>query len=311
VVVCAKGDSSEFVRDQLREAGLPAVHVTGGVAAWGALHVPLCVASERLEVWQVSRYGKGCLSYLVASGGEAVVVDPSRFAGAYEDLARQLGARIVCVLDTHVHADHLSGAAELARRSGARHVTPQQATATGAIGVGAERGAIRALHTPGHTPESTSLLLSSGHLLSGDTLFASGVGRPDLGGELESWGRMLHASLRDVIGPLLPETVVLPGHFASAREARGDGTVCATLGQLRASLPELSDPDVTGFVARLAAGVRPPPPEYERIADANRRQVDPGEAGDEWELGRNECAAARSRTAPRPPDGHEAEGAHA
>jgi glyoxylase-like metal-dependent hydrolase (beta-lactamase superfamily II) len=287
------------------------------MAAWGALHVPLRIgrAGQDLEVWQVSRYGKGCLSYLVASGDEAIVVDPSRFLGAYEDLARRLGVRIVGVLDTHVHADHVSGAAELARRTGTRYASPLAAADHGMIRIGRDPEAIRALRTPGHTPESTSFLLSSGHLLSGDTLFAAGVGRPDLGGELESWGRMLHSSLRDVIGRLLPETVVLPGHFASAREAGDDGAVWATLGQLRASLPELAEPDARNFVARLAADVRPPPPEYEHIVNANRTLRDPGDAADEWELGKNQCAAAaaasRAVSPHRPPGAHEAEGLHA
>ena len=318
VVLCAKGDSSEFVRDRLCEAGLQAVHVGGGMAAWGTLHVPLRLTEppEELQIWQVSRYGKGCLSYVLASDGDAVVVDPSRFVGVYEELARKQGARIFGVLDTHVHADHVSGAAELARRTGARYVSPL--TTSGqhdVIGIGRVREAVRAMRTPGHTPESTSFLLASGHLLSGDTLFVGGVGRPDLGNELESWGQMLYASLRDVIGPLLPETVVLPAHFASAGEARRDGAVCATLGQLRDSLPELSERDPRAFLDRLAASITSPPPAYALIVNANRTLLDPGDAADEWELGRNECAAAcagRRSAPPRPPaGGHGAEGAHA
>ncbi len=304
VVLCAKGDSSEFVKDVLREAGLQAVHVGGGMAAWGRLHVPLPIpGDDRLEVWQVNRCGKGCLSYLVSSGSEAIVIDPSRFTAVYEDLAVALGARIVATLDTHVHADHVSGGARLAERAGARYWNPLSTAQTGdVLGIGRVRDAVRVLRTPGHTPESTSFLIGAHHLVTGDTLFVGGVGRPDLGGALESWGRMLHASLRDVIAPLPASTVVLPAHFASAREAHGDGAVHATLGAVRRTVPELMNIDVDEFLAGLAAHARSAPPEYQRILAANRTLVDPGEVADAWELGKNECAASAARLAPDSPE---------
>src|SRR5512144_819647 len=109
IAVCAKGDSSAFVAEILREAGTDAVNLVGGRPAWGDLHVPVRVggAAGRLELWQVNRYGKGCLSYVVLAGGQAVVVDASRHLDVYEAFLRERSATLVQVLDTHVHADHL------------------------------------------------------------------------------------------------------------------------------------------------------------------------------------------------------------
>ena len=201
LVLCAKGGSSEFVAELLREAGINAKNIVGGMVAYGDYLQPVCVpldANEagHFEIWQLNRRGKGCLSYVIRCGTEAVVVDPSRHVWEYERFVERLGARIVRVFDTHVHADHLSGGPELARLSGASYfvavgdegklqhaVTPVRDGEE--IRLGADQASpltIRVMQTPGHTPGSTSLLVGRRHLLTGDTIFVAGIGRPDLGG---------------------------------------------------------------------------------------------------------------------------------
>jgi glyoxylase-like metal-dependent hydrolase (beta-lactamase superfamily II) len=314
IVICAKGDSSEFVKDLLLEAGIPAVHVAGGMIAWGDLHVPLRVPAEPgapFELWQLSRYGKGCLSYAIVAHGEAAIVDPSRFVELYESFARDRGARIVEVLETHVHADHLSGGAELARRTGARYRVVNGLGREPALGVeiapledgealrvggpGGVTLSAQVLRTPGHTPGSTSYLVGGKYLLSGDTLFVQGVGRPDLGGHLEDWGRQLHHTLTAVVGKLPGDVTVLPAHFAGAAEAEPTGIVRGVLGAIRDRAPEfhISDPDE--FVERMRANMKDPPAVYAEIVKANLGLVDPGENAGEWELGKNECAATAAR----------------
>src|SRR5262249_46295863 len=123
VVLCAQGGSSAMVVDMLREAGIAARNVAGGMVAYGEYLEPVKVPfdDDRVggsEIWQVNRRGKGCLSYVVRAAGDAIVVDPSKDVQWYETFVRQLGAKIVRVLDTHVHADHLSGGPALAARSG-------------------------------------------------------------------------------------------------------------------------------------------------------------------------------------------------
>jgi glyoxylase-like metal-dependent hydrolase (beta-lactamase superfamily II)/rhodanese-related sulfurtransferase len=312
VVLCAKGGSSAMIAELLGDAGRPARNVEGGMVAYGehlqALRVPTGTRGG-LEIWQLNRRGKGCLSYLLRSGGEAVVVDPSRRTEVYRELALRLGARIVRVLDTHVHADHLSGGPALAAAVGApysvdagagfelrRAVRPLEDGETIRFG----ESAIRVLASPGHTPGSVLLLAGERHLLSGDTLFVAGVGRPDLGGQAEAWGRALFATLRDRIGPLPDETVVLPAHFASVSEIGPDGIVSSRLGDLRGRAPEMQIRDERSFVGAMVASVSKPPAAYEHIVRANLGlESAPEEQMTEWELGKNQCAASASAAADR------------
>lgn len=324
VVICAKGGSSDYVAGLLRQAGRPAVNLDGGMAAWGDLHVPLRIPTGpgdgAFELWQINRYGKGCLSYLIVAGDEAAVVDPSRFTDVYMRLAAERGARIVEVLETHVHADHLSGGALLARQTGARlrvlaghgaeprlevPITPFDADQT-EIRLGSGPGvAIQALaiRTPGHTPGSVSYLVADRYLLSGDTLFVQGVGRPDLGGHVEEWGRALFKTLNDVVARLPDDLVVLPAHFSSRSEVGADGIVQGRLGDLREQAPEFAIADPDEFVAAMRAGVQEPPAIYAEIVRANLGLVEPGERASEWELGRNECAASAHLQATAGPGG--------
>jgi len=316
VVVCAKGSSSEFVAELLRDAGRPAVNVTGGMIAWGDFHVPLQVPLNpaqqgRYELWQFNRFGKGCLSYAVIAGGEAIVVDPSRFPALYEDFVKSRGARIVEVLETHVHADHLSGGAQLARRNQARYRVLNAHGAEPVLGMeiapldgdveirlGGAKGvtlSARALRTPGHTPGSTSYLVDDHYLLSGDTLFVQGVGRPDLGGHAEEWSRELFHSLKHVVAGLGDEVQVLPAHFGSYEEADRQGLVRGRLGTLRSNSPEFAITDPEEFVRTMKAGVKEAPAIYGEIIKANLGLVDPGEKAGEWELGKNECAATAAK----------------
>jgi len=312
IAVCAKGDSSAFVAEILRGRGMSAVNLVGGMEAWGNLHVPVRVggADGRFELWQIDRYGKGCLSYVVLGAGEAVVVDASRHLEVYEAFLRERGARVVQVLDTHVHADHLSGGADLARRAGApyyvaagpgfelrRAVRPlADGTALTLGGAGGVRIEVRPIATPGHTPGSTCYLVDGRWLLSGDTIFVSGIGRPDLGGHVEAWGRALFRTLhRGPLSTLSDEVVVLPAHFASPAELDGAGVVGRRLGDIRAASPELALPTEAAFVEAMRGAVKAPPEVYRQIVAANLSSAAVPEAeASEWELGKNQCAASVS-----------------
>ena len=131
-------------------------------------------------------------------------------------------------------------------------------------------------------------------LLSGDTIFVNGIGRPDLGGHVEAWGRALFRTLHH--GPLstLPdEVMVLPAHFASPAELDGDGVVQKRLGDIRAASPELGLPTEAAFVAAMCRAVKPPPDVYQKILAANLSPgAVPDEQASEWELGKNQCAAS-------------------
>jgi glyoxylase-like metal-dependent hydrolase (beta-lactamase superfamily II)/rhodanese-related sulfurtransferase len=311
VVLCAKGGSSEMVVELLGEAGLRARNVSGGMIAYGVYlepaRVPLAAAeAARFSLFQVNRRGKGCLSYVIVAGDEAVVVDPSRHADWYEAFAAEQGARIVRVLDTHVHADHVSGGPELARHlrvpyfvsagEGFELRQPVTALVDGEeIRLGGEAGVsieVRVIRTPGHTPGSTSFLVDGRYLLTGDTLFVSSVGRPDLGGHVVEWGRDLFFSLRDRLADLPAETRVLPAHYAGTAEISAEGLVWGRLGDLRATVPELQLATPEEFVSAVRGAVKDPPAAYAEIIRVNLGAPASEEQISEWELGKNQCAAS-------------------
>ena len=309
VVLCAQGGSSAMVVQILQEAGVPARNVKGGMVAYGEYLQPVRAAvgtgGPRFELWQFNRRGKGCLSYVIVSGREAVVVDPARHVDAYLEFVAARAARVVRVLDTHVHADHVSGGPALAARTGAPYFVdagegfrldlPVTLLRDGEV-IPLDGGAsleVRLMATPGHTPGSTSYLLGGRYLLSGDTLFVTSVGRPDLGGHVAEWGRTLFHTLRERIGALADDTVVLPAHYGGATEIGPDGLVAARLGELRRAVPEMTIADEGAFVEAVRAAVGKPPDSYAEIIKVNLGTPPPGDDKiTEWELGRNQCAVS-------------------
>jgi glyoxylase-like metal-dependent hydrolase (beta-lactamase superfamily II)/rhodanese-related sulfurtransferase len=320
VTVCAHGGSSALVTELLHEHGIAACNLDGGMAAYGAFLSPVRVATPgtKLEIWQLQRRARGCLSYVIRAGAAAVVVDPSRHVERYEAFVAACGARIELVVDTHLHADHVSGGATLAARNRAPYfvgdsegagldaVLANQTAAT-AIELDGERiwlrGGdaspieLRLLATPGHTPEGHALLIAEGWLLSGDTILVHGVGRPDLGTHALEWGGELHHTITEHLAWLPDATVVLPAHAADAADAGPDGLIATTLGAVRRT-PELSLPSAEAFARTVAASLTPPPAAYADIAAHNRdRGPIPHELADRWELGANQCAARPSALA--------------
>ena len=294
--ICAKGDSSDLVADMLRERGVEAWNVAGGMIAYGQYLQPVRAALEGdLEIWQMNRRGKGCLSYVIRWGGEAAVVDPSRNVGDYETFAQKLGAKIVDVFDTHVHADHISGGRVLAEKHGATYfvATGGDSSRDGdTIEVGGVTLTLHVVWTPGHTPGSTSLLVGKRHLLSGDTLFVDSVGRPDLGGQVVEWGKMLFHTLTERIASWSDDLIILPAHYASVSEIDEQGVVRGRLGHLRRTVPELQIRSESEFVEAMRKALKTPPKVYDDIIRVNLgSQVVDEEKATEWELGKNECAA--------------------
>src|SRR6266849_5722729 len=178
-VICGHGNSSKQATVFLRQRGLEAYSVAGGMAAWETVYVArrLTPTPSLEHVVQVDRVGKGALSYVLASQGEAVVVDPGRHVERYDTLLAELDARPVAVLDTHMHADYLSGAGAAAARwkvpyrlhpDAARSPyddTPgrlqYQPLADGdQIAFG--RATLQVEHLPGHTLGSVALIADDG-----------------------------------------------------------------------------------------------------------------------------------------------------
>jgi hydroxyacylglutathione hydrolase len=220
----------------------------------------------------------GCASYLIGdeAAGEAVVVDPAYAIEPYLEEAERSGVRIVRVLETHTHADHLSGHGRLALEHGlpvSIHPLAEPEFAFDAVEDGDEVtvGAvtIRVLHTPGHRPEHCCYL-ADGHLFTGDSLLIGDAARPDLAVEATEGAAAMYGSLQR-LAKLPEETEVDPGHVAGSLCAAGISSArSSTIGMERLSNRALGFGDADEFVAAHATISAPRPPTTEQVVALNR-----------------------------------------
>jgi len=305
LVVCAKEGSSKFVADQIAEAGRSGVrYLEGGMKAWSEHLEPVKIGDlkDGGELYQFVRLGKGCLSYMVVSDGEAAVVDTLRMTEAFEKFADQKGARIKHTLDTHLHADHISGGRKLAEDNGADYwLPPKDADEVvfsyrpledgRTITVGNTEIAIQPVYSPGHTIGSTSLIVDDQYLLSGDILFVASIGRPDLAGKAGDWAGDLRTTLYDRYKDLSDDLTVLPAHFGQQSELAEDGSVSAKLGALFANNPGLNIESEEAFRQAVTTNLPSQPNAYQEIRRTNMGRIAPNEEEQrEMEIGPNRCA---------------------
>lgn len=299
VTICNAGKVSQIAAERLHERGLEALSLAGGMKAWSLAWNSAETKLEKATVLQVRRTGKGCLSYIIGSASEAVVIDASVAPAVYLCLAAERGWTIRHLVDTHVHADHLSRSRALAEAAGATLLLPgQNRVAFDFIPVkdGQEiefgRSRITVISAPGHTMESACYYLDGQALFTGDTLFISGVGRPDLQAspeEARERARVLYRSLRRLL-ELPADTLVLPGH-ASEPPAFDRKPIAERLGQVstRISAWLRSEQD---FLAAILDRIPPTPPNYLRIVELNEAGVMPEGDASELEAGANRCAVS-------------------
>lgn len=305
LVVCAKEGSSIMVAEMLVEAGVADVsYLQGGMKAWSEHLEPVKAGdlSGGGEMYQFVRIGKGCLSYMVVSQGEAAIIDATRMTDKYMDLANQLGVKITHVFDTHLHADHISGGRTIAEMTGASYWLPPKDAEEVTyefnhledgqeVAIGSTTITIHALYTPGHTIGSTSFIVDEKFLLSGDILFIDSIGRPDLAGMAEDWVTDLRESLYSRYRALSDELVVLPAHFMIIDELNEDGTVSERLGTLFANNHGLNIQDEQQFRALVTENLPPQPNAYQEIRQTNMGKITPTEEQQrEMEIGPNRCA---------------------
>ncbi|MGG3961462.1 MBL fold metallo-hydrolase [Geobacillus stearothermophilus] len=304
VVVCAKGGSAAFVAEQLTEAGFDNVYtLAGGMQAWSEhLHQAKVYEDDQLKIYQFIRVGKECLSYMVISGSEALVVDPLRFIDVYEQAAQQEGVKITHIVDSHLHADHLSGGKALAERTGATYYLMKSEGAVfdfepleqhDTIDFANVHLEVLAVKTPGHTPGSVSFFVNGKWLFSGDTIFVGGLGRPDLGGKVAEWAADLYDTVYEKVAAMADDVIVLPAHYANLdEEINAEGYVGDTLGRIRARNEMMQNKPKDEFIDLVIQSAKTEtPPNFEDIVAINRglKTVDI-ETERELEIGPNRCA---------------------
>ncbi len=315
IAVCAKGITSVDFAEELEKQGFSNVKaIRGGMEAWSGVYdrVPIATTENDLVILQLQRRAKGCLGYLVGSrrAGVAAAIDVSRYKEEFLDAATERGLKITHVFDTHIHADHISGGRELARKLGVDYhlgrgaetrdpefdfvpVDNNEVVQVGGI-------PIKALHTPGHTTEMTSWLVGGEALISGDSLFANSIGRTEL--EFQEEARkgadLQYQSLVGKVLSLPDDIKVLPGHFSISNEGEAQDVTPGTpifgiLGNLRKNNRALQMGE-DEFVEYIFKNVPEKPPNYEEVIATNlgrgERRSEQEEI--ELEMGPNRCATS-------------------
>ncbi len=305
LVVCAKEGSSQFIAEQIVEAGRRNVYyLEGGMKSWSEHLEPVKIGDlkDGGSIYQFVRIGKGCLSYMVISNGEAAIVDTLRMTEVFDKFAEDNQLQIKHTIDTHLHADHISGGRILAEKVGANYWLPpkdaEEVVFTynkleegQVLTVGNTQINIQPIYSPGHTIGSTSLIVDDQYLLSGDILFIESIGRPDLAGKAEDWVKDLRHTLYNRYQELSNDLVVLPAHFGKLSELSDGGKVSARLGHLYDNNQGLNIQDEAQFRRTVTENLPPQPNAYQEIRQTNMGRIVPTEEEQrEMEIGPNRCA---------------------
>ena len=307
-VVCAKEGSAQYVGEILVNHGFSDVaYLTGGIKTWGNMLVPKRInqVSDGYALYQFIRPGKASCNYGLIYQGEMVIFDPSRNYDFYKSFAKKRHAKIVRAFETHLQADYISGSKQIANETGAEimaHVGDfgeasflySKVHDGESFTMGGNGPMVKVMHSPGHTPGSTSYIIDDKYFISGDTIFIHSIGRPDLGGKAKEWSAMLYDTLTNKVQSLDKNLDVLPGHFMNWAEANDQLVFSKKLENIvgyNASIYALDS--LEEFTEFIMDNMRKSPAVYDEIRKVNSgwMDVDMDEA-DVMDLGKNECAAA-------------------
>ncbi len=332
VTVCAHGNRSMIAAKILTQLGYSVKSVKGGMAGWNKVYdvAEIPVPKEApFKIWQIRRISKGCIGYIISLKGDktATVIDPSReIYESFLQTSQDNELQITQLIDTHQHADHVSGIVKLTKTK-----TPEinmgktniffssleeyDSSETelknimyvkdgDKLNVG-DKVTLRALHTPGHTNGSMSFIIEYtptdnnninnnpvySYLFTGDTLFVDGVGRPDLRDEAKKFAELLYDTYHKKILQLPDTTVVLPAHFNGTSIAlKHTVPILETLGTIKKRVKLLSM-NKEEFIDYIADTLQPRPGNYKTIISINKKMLpyDEIEMAD-LEAGPNSCA---------------------
>jgi len=299
VTVCAGGKTSVIAAQLLAEKGFDAYSLSQGMKGWSLAWNLAYQQFDGFEVWQVRRTGKGCLSYIIASNKEAIIIDASLPLEVYAQLINQNNFSVKHVIETHIHADHLSRSKEVAEYFHAplhlpvpnkvqfeyNPIKPDTIFSIGSV-------TLQSISTPGHTLESCSFYIPNKILITGDTLFTNGVGRPDLKSgpeESREKAHLLFQSLNKLLS--LPDNViVLPAHTGTPPEF-DNVLVKTTIGEAKKNIAMLQNSEKE-FINSLLQKIPPTPPNFLSIVEkniaGNYEDINPIDL----EAGANRCAVS-------------------
>jgi len=297
VTVCAAGRTSQIAASELRKKGIEAYSLENGMRGWSLAWNKAILNFKGYQIIQLRRTGKGCLSYIISSQDEAIIVDASLPIEVYESALKENNWQLKAVMETHIHADHLSRSKQVADKFHVPLMLPVpnkvqfdfKKLADNEI-INFKHPQIKVIATPGHTIESVCFLINDEVLLSGDTIFTNAIGRPDLKADEKETKRraeLLYASLQKLL-QLKEEIIVIPAHTNSPIDFDGK-PISATLLEIKKNVSVLKL-DKETFVKNILDKLPPPPSNYLSIVEKNLT----GNISDvkpiDLETGANRCA---------------------
>ena len=338
--VCAHGQRSMIAAKILHQLGYNVKSVKGGMAGWNKVYdvAEIPVQKEApFKIWQIRRISKGCIGYIISSKKDktATVIDPSsEIYESFLKITQDNELQITQLLDTHQHADHVSGIVKLVKTittetnmerirlyfSSLEDYDTSKTELKNIIYVKDgdkididDKVTLRAIHTPGHTNGSMSFIIeyspddnnssnnvndknsTNSYLFTGDTLFVDGVGRPDLRDEAKKFSELLYNTYHQKILELPDDTIVLPAHFNGTSIALKHGVpILETLGTIKKKVKLLSMTK-DEFIDYIADTVQPRPGNYRTIISINKKILPHNEIEmADLEAGPNSCAISSS-----------------
>ena len=296
ITICPHGNRAMVATFALARNNINAHVLEGGLAGWSQVLNPVKAANDP-TVYQLEKVGKGCLSYVVVSEGQAIVIDPLYPPQKYQELAQKNGFKIIKVIDTHQHADHISSAQDLSNLTKseiyesnlevwdrtAKFLSDKDELKFG-------NSTLNVMHTPGHTPGSLSYLIDEKFVFTGDILFIESIGRPDLRDKAEEFASELYDSLHNKLLNLPPETIVFPAHHGETVKPV-DGVFSTTIE--KANKHDVLKLSKDEFIKQVVGLTLPRPMNYTKIIQINKGSI-PLNAKEipDLELGPNRCSIA-------------------
>ncbi len=313
ITICPHGNRATDGKYLIQRYGYNVKVLEGGLIAWGIeieqAHREFQIAGYKVNLVQLRRIGKGCMSYIIESNKEIAVIDPVFPIDNYIQKATKFNAIITKIYDTHQHGDHISAAKALAEKVNAtlyRSVYEQyedkdnQHPSSSLLieklydediqKIG--HIPLKVIHTPGHTLGSLSFIIQDKLLFTGDTVFVDGIGRLDLLDEAENFAENLYCTIQQKIMNLPDNILILPAHFEN--DVKANEILVSTLGEVKKKSQVLgSNITKEEFVKRISSKVMATPPNYRKIISINKGerplQLSLSEIF-ELEMGPNRCS---------------------
>lgn len=297
VTICSHGNRSMVAAFALAQKGIESSSLTGGMAQWNqVLYDTIVKKDDNVTIIQVEKVGKGCLSHIIGSDGEAVVIDPTHPASKYVEFANKHDLKITKVLDTHQHADHVSATRELASQTGATlyysareeyKIQAEKLDDGNELKIGSKK--INVIHTPGHTAGSMTYIFDNKYVFSGDILFVEGIGRPDLRDQAEQFAQELYDTLHNKLLALPTDSKIFPTHHGEGVKPTENGIYYTTVEM--AKKLQLLDLSKDEFVKKVVSITTPRPMNYAMIIKVNKGIIPPNPMMiPDLEMGPNRCS---------------------